>query len=183
MISILFRIWLSIVSLGVKLGSQLADFQKALQSLADGQKAMAAQLAAISDILIPGPVDRLVFTAHLDDGTILNEVTNMIYATIRKCFDDSAGGQKGKPALVDGVPTWASSDETVITVESAADGMSATVFGVAPNADPAVPARVVVTADADLGSGVTPLTGSLDFVVTGGSAASITISAADPANQ
>src|SRR4051812_10098629 len=68
-----------------------------------------------------------------------------------------------QPAPVDGVPVWASSDETVLTVVAAADGMSATVNTVAPGG----PARISVTADADMGSGVTTLTGvSEDVMVT-----------------
>ena len=85
---------------------------------------------------------------------------------------------KGKPALVDGAPTWASSDETVVTLEVASDGMSAVASGVTPGT-----ARVVVTADADLGSGVTPLSGSVDVTITAGAAVSITITAAPPASQ
>lgn len=69
----------------------------------------------------------------------------------------------GQPAPVDGVPVWASSDETVLTVVAAADGMSAAVNTVAPGG----PARISVTADADLGAGVATITGvSEDVMVT-----------------
>lgn len=85
---------------------------------------------------------------------------------------------KGKPALLDGVPTWASSDETVITVTAAADGLSATAAAVAPGS-----ARITVSGDGDLGSGVTPITGTLDVSVTGGGAVSITINAGAPVPQ
>lgn len=64
-----------------------------------------------------------------------------------------------RPARVDGVPVWASSDETVITVVAAADGMSAVIDTVAPGT-----ARVTVTADADLGAGVETLTGVSDDI-------------------
>jgi len=68
----------------------------------------------------------------------------------------------GNPATVDGVPVWASSDETVIVAAAAADGMSAVITTVAPGT-----ARVTVTADADLGAGTTTLTGvTEDLVVT-----------------
>lgn len=67
---------------------------------------------------------------------------------------------KGQPAPVDGIPVWASSDSTVLAVTPAADGMSAVVDTVAPGT-----ARVTVTADADLGPGVTTLTGVSDDVV------------------
>lgn len=68
----------------------------------------------------------------------------------------------GNPAAVDGVPVWASSDETVLTVLAGVDGMSAIVDTVAPGI-----ARISVSADADLGAGVVPLTGvSEDVNVT-----------------
>ena len=73
---------------------------------------------------------------------------------------------QGRPAAVDGVPAYASSDETVITLQTAADGMSGTVVTVAPSANPV---RFTVTADADLGSGVSTITGvSEDITVTQG---------------
>jgi len=61
----------------------------------------------------------------------------------------------GNPAQVQGAPVWASSDETVVTVTAAADGMSAMVSSVAPGG----PARISVSADADLGQGVLTITG------------------------
>lgn len=77
----------------------------------------------------------------------------------------------GDPASVDGIPVWASSDETVVRVTPAADGMTAAITPVAPNpvdqpSGAAVPARITVTADADLGQGVKPLVGvSEDILV------------------
>lgn len=69
----------------------------------------------------------------------------------------------GAPASVDGAPVWASSDETVLTVTASADGMSAVVAAVAPGG----PARVTVSADADLGAGTMSITGvSEDVTVT-----------------
>jgi hypothetical protein len=67
------------------------------------------------------------------------------------------------PATVDGVPVWASSDETVIQVVPAADGMGAELLCIAPGTG----VRVTVTADADLGTGVQTITGvSEDIEVT-----------------
>lgn len=69
---------------------------------------------------------------------------------------------RGQPAPVDGIPVWASSDSTVLTVNVAADGMSATVDTVGAGT-----ARISVTADADLGTGVSTITGvSEDVNVT-----------------
>lgn len=70
---------------------------------------------------------------------------------------------RGQPAPVEaGSVTWASSDETVLTVAPAADGMTAAVDTVGAGT-----ARISVTADADLGAGVSTITGvSEDVNVT-----------------
>lgn len=87
---------------------------------------------------------------------------------------------RGRPAAVDGVPVWASSDETVLVVTPAVDGMSAVVDSVAPGT-----ARITVSADADLGSGVQTITGvSEDVNVTNGSVASVmTLSLGTPVDK
>lgn len=70
----------------------------------------------------------------------------------------------GSPGSVDGIPVWASSDETVLAVRPAADGMTAVVGPVAAGT-----ARITVTADADLGAGVITITGiSKDVEVSTG---------------
>lgn len=66
----------------------------------------------------------------------------------------------GAPAEVDDPPVWASSDETVLRVTAAADGMSAQIDTVAVGT-----ARVTVSADADLGSGSVPITGVTEDIV------------------
>ena len=151
---------------------------RTLQSIATKQDEILAGLDEIKDILVPGPAVKIIFTADLD-GTIQTGVEHM---TLR---DDQQVGlsikivdKKGNPAQVDGAPVWAGSDDTVITVTAAADGMSAVVVGVAPGS-----ARVVVTADADLGAGTTDLTGTLDFDVTAGGAVAITITPGTPTDQ
>lgn len=69
---------------------------------------------------------------------------------------------RGQPAPVDGTPVWASSDETVLTVTPSDDGMTAAVDTVGAGT-----ARISVTADADLGAGVSVITGvSEDVNVT-----------------
>lgn len=79
--------------------------------------------------------------------------------------------KKGQPAPVDGVPVWASSDETIITVTPSTDGMSAVVAAVGPLGA----AKVSVTADADLGPGTSAIFGSLDVTITQGQAVGFTI--------
>lgn len=86
--------------------------------------------------------------------------TDQNFPTVTVTFTTASGA----PAAVDGVPVWASSDETILTATPAADGMSALVSTVAVGT-----ARVSVTADADLGAGVVTITGvSEDVNVTPG---------------
>ena len=78
---------------------------------------------------------------------------------------------KGKPAKVDGVPTWSASNSTIIdSVTASADGMSATLHIL----DNIGASQVTVNADVDLGAG----TDNKDFVdtvsVIAGDAASAT---------
>ncbi len=88
--------------------------------------------------------------------------TDQFFDNVMLAITDSTGA----PAKVDGVPVWASSDETVLTAVAAADGMSAVVETVAAGV-----ARISVSADADLGAGIVALTGvSEDVNVTLGTA-------------
>ena len=99
-------------------------------------------------------------------------------ATQQVNYTISPRNRKGGPAAVDGIPEWAVSDETVMSVVPAPDGMSALVVAVAPGT-----ARVVVTADADLGAGVEPLIGTDDVTVTPGTATTLALSAGTPQEQ
>lgn len=66
---------------------------------------------------------------------------------------------KGKPAKVDGVPTWAASNSALIdSVTVAADGMSADIH----ITDTPDASNLTVNADVDLGAGVN----NVDFVDT-----------------
>lgn len=83
----------------------------------------------------------------------------------------------GNPAKVDGVPAWSSSDDTVVTVTPAADGLSAVVS----STDKIGTAQVVVRADADLDAGESrEIMGSLDLETVGGEAMTASISAGAP---
>jgi hypothetical protein len=71
-------------------------------------------------------------------------------------------GPSGRTAKIDGVPVWKNTDETLGTLVVATDGLSAvytTVDGASGNS------QVIVDADADLGAGVTDITGLLDINV------------------
>lgn len=77
-------------------------------------------------------------------------------------FTDRAGN----PALVDGAPTWESSDESVVEIlEVSDDGLSVLVGTVGVGT-----AQVVVRADARLGDDVKEIVGVLDVEVLAGEA-------------
>lgn len=96
-------------------------------------------------------------------------------------FDATVGfvDKKGQPAKVDGVPSWTVSDPTILSVEPAADGMSATVKAIGPLGT----SQVSVTADADLGEGVRNVVGTLDVEVVAGEAVAANINAGAPVEQ
>lgn len=84
----------------------------------------------------------------------------------------------GNPAAVDGAPSWRVSDESVLSLEVAADGMSAVVTSTGKLGT----SQVSVSADADLGEGVQTITGLLDIEVKASAAVSLDISAGTPEN-
>lgn len=79
----------------------------------------------------------------------------------------------GNPATVDGDVTWASSNDTLVTVEvNSADSTRCMVT----TAGPLGTSQVTATADADLGNGTRSLVTLLDFTVVAGEAVAGTIS-------
>lgn len=72
---------------------------------------------------------------------------------------------KGNPAVVEGAPTWVGSDDNIATVVAAADGLSAVITPVNLGQ-----MQVTITADADLGAGVTPVITIGDVEVVAGQA-------------
>ena len=86
---------------------------------------------------------------------------------------------KGKPAQVEGAPAWVSSDPLVVAIVPSADGLSC----VAKAGDNLGHAQVSVSADADLGTGVRTIAGTLDVDVVAGEAVSLSVVAGTPREQ
>lgn len=81
----------------------------------------------------------------------------------------------GKPAKVDGVPTW----EIITgggTVNAAGDGMSADLV----SSDDPGDTDYLVKADADIGEGVTEISDIIRLHVAGAQAANLGLSAGEP---
>jgi hypothetical protein len=85
---------------------------------------------------------------------------------------------KGKPAPVDGEPVWASSNEAVASVVPNPGGMSAIVVAQAPGEY-----VISVSADADMGAGITTITGQDTGTVSLGQATSVGITAGPVTEQ
>ena len=86
--------------------------------------------------------------------------------------------KKGKPAKVDGIPAWVSSNLDVLTLSVAPDGLSATAVALDLGHS-----QISVMADADLGEGVVLLTGIEEVDVVAGQAVSLAITAGVPEEQ
>lgn len=84
---------------------------------------------------------------------------------------------KGNPATIDGLASWSSSSNDIASVTNlSADTLSADVV---PGTQLGT-CQINVTADADLGSGVTTISGVLDCQVVAGQAVGFTITTAPP---
>ena len=174
--SLLLRIWqlvLVLVGQGAQVIAQLASLSARLDGIEE-------QLSLVLSRL-PGPAVAIRLSANIE-GRITEGVTRMslVLTDAQKVtLSITPVDAKGNPAPVDGIPEWSSSDASVIVVEPSSDGMSA----VATAAGPLGTAQVNVTADADLGAGVTSITGTLDIQVTGSEAVAISITAGTPEPQ
>lgn len=137
------------------------------------------KLDLILELLQPGPAVKLLFIAELD-GKITIGVTSMNLRDDQNLpVSIQPVDKKGNAAPVDGVPAWLSSNTELVTVTASDDGLSATVSPVGPLGM----ATISVTADADLGAGVTEIAGSLDVTVISGGAVTVNIVAGTPVDQ
>ena len=151
----------------------------ALANLTRLVTAMQADITVILAAVTPLPAVRLVFTTILEGKITIGATTMIITSTQKFTASITPVDAKGNPAAVDGTPVWASSDPTVLAVNPAADGLSAECLAVGPLGN----AQVAVTADADMGTGITSITGVLDVQVLAGQAVSLSVSATAPVEQ
>ncbi len=182
MIKILVRIWVTVLAIFNGQESIRRALAKIQADINDIKKELAAQRILLEEILAlvkPQPAAGFVFTVELE-GVITEGVTKFTMTNSQQLTAAiQPVDKKGQPALVDGVPEWASSDETIITVVAAADGMSAVVAAVGPLGS----AKVSVTGDADLTGEVKPIFGTLDVTITQGQAVGFKITTSDPVEQ
>ncbi len=179
MLKLLYSLSKRILNLVQETLGRVKLLQCSVREIQEEQQKQSIALVKILRALEPLPAVGFVFTVELEgqisEGVTQSEMTNsqQLTATIQPV------DKKGQPAAVDGMPQWASSDETIVTVVPAQDGMSATVAAVGPLGS----AKVSVTADADLGTGVAAIFGTLDVTITQGQAVGFKITTSDPTEQ
>ena len=83
---------------------------------------------------------------------------------------------RGNPAAVDGAPVWSVSDDTLLKIEVAADGLSAVVSALGPIGS----AQVTVRADARMGEEVREIVGTLNVLLVAAEAVALQLVAGVP---
>lgn len=164
-----------------------ADVRSKLQAIADEQQSQRDYFTGLFDQVLAavttGPAVKLIFHATLEDQD-LGEITMIQLTDTQKVtLSIQPVDAKGNPALVDGAPTWNSSDPSIITVVPSADGLSAVASAAGPLTADGASVQVSVTADADLGAGVETISGTMDVTVVASKAVSVAINAGAPEEQ
>lgn len=113
---------------------------------------------------------KIMFLFNTEDCTFIG-VSKMILKSLKSRTAaivpvDAAGNVAPVENIV-----WASSDEAIVSVVPSEDGLSAVFTAVGPVGN----AQLTVTADADMGEGVTNITGTLDVQVIAGDAVAFQI--------
>jgi hypothetical protein len=113
--------------------------------------------------------------AHRRNLLMAFEMTVTQQVEVSVAFTD----KKGNPAKVDGTPEWLSDNTDVLALTPAGDGMSCVVAAVGAIGT----AIVTLTADADMGSGVKPVIGTLEVSITAGEASNVVLTPGTPEEQ
>ena len=124
---------------------------------------------------------RIKFTkATFSDGTAVRADIMALIMTNSQEVDLAIQplDKRGKPAQVDGVPVWSSSDPAKVEVAASDDGLSCVAKALNNGT-----VQISVSADADLGDGIRALTGTLDLEIVSGEAVTLGIIAGTPREQ
>lgn len=157
------------------LDKRFSDLENKLDDRFDGLELSIEQiLAAVS----PLPAVRLVFDTTMERQLQIGAIQMVIKDTQKFTASIRPVDAKGNPALVqDGSVQWTGPD--FLTVTPSADGLSADVSAKGPLGS----GQLSVSADADLGDGVTTITGVLQVDVLAGQAVSLSVDSSTPAEQ
>jgi hypothetical protein len=135
----------------------------------------------ILEAVVPPPVSGIRMLIVMDGQIKTGELPMSLVMTDTQQFTASVSfvDAKGNPAQVDGAPSWSVSDPTILSITPSSDGLSAEVSAIGVLGT----SQVSVSADADLGAGVTNIVGVLDVQVVAGQAVAANISASTPVDQ
>jgi hypothetical protein len=125
---------------------------------------------------------RIVFYKATFDKlyTVLGDITMIILTDTQEVdLAIAPKDRKRKPAQVEGIPVWSTSDPLICSITPAADGLSCNVKATDNLGD----VQISVVADADLGEGVENITGIEQISVVAGKAVTMGISAGIPREQ
>ena len=121
---------------------------------------------------------RIIFSVKTKDGILVKDITMLALPDDHKVtVSIQPVDAKGHPATIDGLAVWTSSNKDIADIANVSpDSLSAevipgTLLGTC---------QINVQADADLGSGITNITGVLDVQVVGGQAVGFTIQTGTP---
>jgi hypothetical protein len=129
-------------------------------------------------------IPRLIFSVKTQNNVSAKDITMLVLPIDQKvhCSIEPVDA-KGNPAAIDGVPTWTSSNEQIATaIADPVDGSGIFTAWVTPVGQLGT-CQINVTADADLGSGITTITGVMDLQAVAGQAVGFEISHDAPVPQ
>jgi hypothetical protein len=133
------------------------------------------------DVIVEKP--RLVFSVTINNVTI-KDIKMLLLPTDQKVLATiEPVDAKGNPAKIDGQPNWNSSSTDIANVAPEPDDGSGKWSAWVTPVGAVGTCQINVIADADLGSGITQITGVLDLEVVSGQAVSFQISTAAPVPQ
>lgn len=163
LLQVLVKILATLIEMGLQSDTRFEALEAKIDKLQE-------TVDRIETLLYFPVADHFVFSVSVEGQPIPGATSMNLTDSQKGALSISVVDKKGNPATLDGVPVWASSDETIATVQADDTGMNATVTAVRPGS-----CDVTVTGDADLGAGVQPIVGSLSVSVTPGQAVQITI--------
>jgi hypothetical protein len=127
---------------------------------------------------------RIVFSVTTQNNVTIKDINMLILPADQKvhCSIEPVDA-KGNPAKIDGVPTWSSSNDQIATVTPEPDAGSGVFTAWVVPAAQIGTCQINVSADADLGSGITTINGVLDLEVVSGQAVGFEIAHEAPVPQ
>jgi hypothetical protein len=124
---------------------------------------------------LPAPQGKIFLAVMVDGITVIGDANTMdtkIPEGKRIKLEVRPSDVSGNPAPIDGNVTWTSADDTLLQVIPDAASANQTQAWVQNAAGGALgPTQIQISADADMGTGITTITQAVDFEAVAGQAA------------